>query len=102
LTRAGNFLISDYVRPGKIIEIGRDGSVVWEYTAKGQGGLNHPSLAIELPNGNIMLNDDLNHRVIVVDKLTKIILWQYGVTGQRGSGAGYLAVPDGLDIIKEQ
>ena len=100
LTKAGNFLISDYSRPGKIIEISREGKVVWEYLAEGEGGLSRPSLAIELPNGNVMANDDLNHRVIVVDKLAKKILWQYGVTGRRGSEAGYLAIPDGLDIIK--
>ena len=97
---AGNFLVASYTHPGKIIEISRDGKVVWDYTAAGEGGLNRPSLAIELPNGNIMANDDLNHRIIVVDKATKKILWQYGVTGQRGSAPGYLAIPDGLDIIK--
>jgi hypothetical protein len=47
-------------------------------------------LAVELPNGNIIANDDLNHRVIVVDKATKKILWQYGVTGVFGERDGYL------------
>jgi hypothetical protein len=102
LTKAGNFLIADYVHPGKIVEIARDGTIVWQYTAEGEGLLHHPSLAIELPNGNIMANDDLNHRVIVVDKATKKIVWQYGVTGQRGVGAGYLSIPDGLDIVKAE
>ena len=101
-TQAGNFLIADYSRPGKIIEIGRDGTVVWEYLAEGDGGLRRPSLAIELPNGNVLANDDLNHRVIVVDKATKKIVWQYGVTGQPGSEAGFLSIPDGLDIIKAE
>jgi hypothetical protein len=100
MTKAGNFLIASYTRPGSIIEIDSAGSVVWDYAAAGSGRLNRPSLAIELPNGNIMANDDLNHRVIVIDKATKTILWQYGVTGQRGSAPGYLAIPDGLDIIK--
>ncbi len=100
MTMAGNFLISGYTRPGKIIEISRSGDIVWQYTAKGEGGLNRPSLAIELPNGNILANDDLNHRVIVVDKSSKKILWQYGVTAHRGSAPGYLAIPDGLDIWK--
>jgi len=99
-TRAGNFLISSYTRPGKIIEINRDGQVVWQYTAADEGGLNRPSLAIELPNGNIMANDDLNHRVVVIDKASKRILWQYGVTGHRGSAPGYLAIPDGLDVAR--
>ncbi len=99
LTKAGNFLVASYTHPGRIIEIDRAGSVVWDYAAADAGQLNRPSLAIELPNGNIMANDDLNQRVIVVDKASKTILWQYGVTGHRGSAPGYLAIPDGLDII---
>jgi hypothetical protein len=100
MTKAGNFLIADYARPGKIIEIGRDGKVVWEYTAAGEGLLNRPSLAIELPNGNILSNDDLNHRVIVIDKAGKKIVWQYGVTRVFGDRPGYLSIPDGVDVIK--
>ena len=100
MTQAGNFLIASYTHPGSIIEIDSAGNVVWNYAADGAGKLNRPSLAIELPNGNIMANDDLNHRVIVIDKATKTILWQYGVTGRRGTAPGYLAIPDGLDIIK--
>jgi len=100
LTRAGNFLVADYSRPGKIIEIARDGKVVWEYSSGGEGQLRRPSLAIELPNGNVLANDDLNHRVIVIDKVTKQIVWQYGVTGVRGDKPGYLSIPDGVDIIE--
>jgi len=43
--------------------------------------------------------DDLNHRVIVVAKKTKKIIWQYGVTGKPGQSAGQLNTPDGVDII---
>jgi hypothetical protein len=100
LMKDGNFLVADYVRPGRIIEISHDGKIVWEYAATGEGGLNRPSLAIELPNGNILANDDLNHRVIVIDKATKKILWQYGVTRVFGASPGYLSIPDGVDIIK--
>lgn len=101
-TKAGNFLISDYSQPGAIVELDRKGQVVWQYGAEERDLLNRPSLAIELPNGNIMANDDLNHRVIVIDKATKKILWQYGVTGVRGTRPGYLHIPDGLDIIKAE
>jgi hypothetical protein len=100
LTRAGNILIAGYTNPGKIMEVGKDGKVVWEYTGDGKVKLNEPSLAIELPNGNIMANDDANHRVIVIDKQTKKIVWQYGVTKKAGSAAGYLHTPDGVDIIQ--
>lgn len=100
LTKAGNFLISDYSDPGKIIEITRGGNVVWEYAfTGGEQSLNRPSLAIELPNGNIMANDDFHHRLVVIDKQSKKIVWQYGVTGKPGNGPGQLNVPDGFDII---
>lgn len=98
-TRAGNILISEYMNPGKILEISKTGNPVWEFTGESGVALNKPSLAIELPNGNILANDDYNHRVIVIDKATKKIVWQYGITGKPGSGAGQLSVPDGLDII---
>jgi hypothetical protein len=100
MTRAGNILISDYSKPGQIVEVAKNGNIVWQFDgASGDVKLNHPSLAIELPNGNILSNDDSNHRVIVVDKKTKKIVWQYGVTGKPGSKPGELSIPDGVDII---
>ncbi len=78
----------------------KQGKVVWQFDGQANDTkLNKPSLAIELPNGNILANDDLNHRVIVIDKTTKKIVWQYGVTGKPGSGPGQLNIPDGVDII---
>ncbi len=100
LTQAGNFLVAEYEHPGKIIEISRQGSILWEFDGVGTTTLNKPSLAIELPNGNILSTDDFNHRVIVIDKQTKQIIWQYGVTGKPGDGGIQLNIPDGLDIIK--
>lgn len=97
LTKAGNILVSDYSTQGKIVEVAKDGTIIWESTGI---KLNHPSLAIELPNGNILANDDANHRVIAIDKQTKKIVWQYGVTSKPGSGIGQLNIPDGVDIIK--
>lgn len=100
LTKAGNILISDYSKPGQIVEVSKQGNIVWQFDGQtGDVKLNHPSLAIELPNGNILSNDDLNHRVIVINKQTKQVVWQYGVTGKPGSGNGQLSIPDGVDII---
>jgi hypothetical protein len=61
--------------------------------------LRFPSLAVELPNGNVLLNDDLNHRVVVIDPRTNEIVWQYGHTGIPGGSPGYLDVPDGVDWL---
>lgn len=99
LTKAGNILVAEYEHPGKIIEISRQGTIQWEFDGDATTTLNKPSLAIELPNGNVLANDDFNHRVIVIDTQTKQIIWQYGVTGKPGSGTDQLNIPDGLDII---
>lgn len=102
LTRDGNILISDYSYPGQVVELDRQGKIIWQFSgAAGDVKLNHPSLAVELPNGHIMVNDDLNHRVIIIDKATKKIIWQYGVTGKPGNAPGQLNVPDGMDIIPD-
>jgi hypothetical protein len=45
-----------------------------------------------------LLNDDANHRVIVVDPRTNQVVWQYGVTGRPGSALGSLSNPDGVDL----
>ncbi len=100
LTQAGNILISEYLNPGKILEISKSGVPIWEFTGDSSTKLNKPSLAIELPNGNILANDDYNNRVIVIDKKTKKIIWQYGITSKPGNGLGQLSVPDGIDINK--
>ena len=47
----------------------------------GAAALNHPSLALPLPNGNILVNDDYNDRVIVISPKTNRIVWQYGHAG---------------------
>ncbi len=99
LTRAGEYLVVDYSRPGKAVVVTREGKTVWSYSpVSGTGRLDHPSLAIELPNGNFLLNDDHNHRVIVLSRKTKRILWQYGHTGIQGRAPGYLDDPDGVDV----
>jgi hypothetical protein len=47
----------------------------------------------------ILLNDDRNHRVIVVNPKTKRVVWQYGHTGVPGRAPGYLDNPDGVDLV---
>ncbi len=95
-THNGNILVSDFMNPGKIIELSPQGTILWQDTK----GLDRPSIAIELPNGNILATDDENQRVVVIDKQTNKIIWQYGTTGVIGSGPNQLFRPDGVDIIK--
>lgn len=86
--RPGVFLSADYTSPGVIETFTPNGSLLWRYEPRGARALNHPSLALPLPNGDILANDDRNDRVIVIDPKTGKIVWQYGHTGRRGSGPG--------------
>ena len=96
----GEYLTVDYSSPGQAVIFNRAGQTIWRYdVTSGPGALDHPSLAMPLPNGDILLNDDYNHRVIVIDPRTNRIVWQYGHDGVAGSAPGYLDNPDGLDPL---
>jgi DNA-binding beta-propeller fold protein YncE len=96
--RPGVLLSADYTNPGAIETFTPDGRLLWRYAPSGAQALDQPSLALPLPNGDILANDDYNHRVIVVDPHTNRIVWQYGHTHIPGRGPGYLAKPDGVDL----
>ena len=96
----GRILLADYASPGAAVIVNRRGEVLWRYRpTAGSGVLNHPSLAVMLPNGNIAINDDFNHRVVIVDPQTGHIVWFYGHRGVPGRGANELHTPDGMDFI---
>jgi len=90
----GRYLTVDYSNPGQVVEFASSGRKLWR-----MGGFNQPSLALPLPNGDILLNDDFNHRVCVVDPAANRIVWQYGHTGVAGRSPGYLSDPDGVDLV---
>jgi outer membrane protein assembly factor BamB len=92
------YLVSDYSTPGQVVIFDNAGRTIWRFRPTGADALNHPSLAMPLPNGDILINDDYNDRVIVVDPRTNRIVWQYGHTGVPGSAPGYLSNPDGVDL----
>lgn len=99
-TRDGQIIVADYSKPGKIVIFDpKTGKASWEYSvASGEKMLDHPSLALELPTGDVVVNDDARHRVLVIDRSSKEIVWQYGVTDTPGHAPGYLFYPDGMDI----
>ncbi len=96
--RPGVFLSVDYTNPGAIETFTTTGELLWRYQPTGADALDQPSLALPLPNGDVLANDDKNDRVIVIDPHTNRIVWQYGHTHQPGSQPGYLANPDGVDL----
>lgn len=96
----GRYLTVDYSTPGQVLIFDKTGRILWRYApTAAPAALSHPSLALPLPNGDILLNDDFNHRVIVIDPKTNAIVWQYGHDGVAGSRLGYLNNPDGLDLL---
>jgi outer membrane protein assembly factor BamB len=97
----GNVLVVDYWSPGSLIVVNpQTGQVVYRWAPKhGPGRLNHPSLALPLPDGTFVLNDDYRHRVVVIDPAADNIVWTYGHTGQSGKADGFLNNPDGVDIV---
>lgn len=96
----GQYVTVDYSNPGQVVVFDATGRALWRWAPRtGDGRLDQPSLAEGLPNGDILLNDDANHRVMVLDPRQNRIVWQYGRTGQAGSGPGLLNTPDGLDLL---
>jgi len=90
----GRLITTDFSYPGQVVEFSRRGRLIWRF-----GGLNHPSLALPLPGGDILVNDDYNDRIIVIDPVVHRIVWQYGHTGVPGRAPGYLNDPDGVDLV---
>jgi outer membrane protein assembly factor BamB len=98
--RPGLYLTVGWQSPGVLETFDRTGRLHWRYRPrKGAAPLNHPSLALPLPNGDFLLNDDFNDRVIVIDPHTNRVVWQYGHTGVPGRAPGYLSRPDGVDLV---
>jgi outer membrane protein assembly factor BamB len=100
LDASGNVVVVDYSNPGAVLTVSPHGRVLWRYgPASGRGRLDHPSLAVPLPNGMIVVNDDFRQRVVVIDPKRSRIVWQYGRTDVRGSRPGLLSIPDGVDLV---
>ncbi len=95
----GNVIVADYATIGAVVAVTPTGHVLWRYAPRsGPGRLDHPSLAVPLPDGRILINDDFRERVVLLDPRTKRIVWQYGRTDRAGTGPGQLHIPDGVDL----
>jgi outer membrane protein assembly factor BamB len=93
-------IVADFSKPGRVVIFDpATGKPTWEYAPEGDKMLDHPSIARELPDtGDVLIVDDLQDRVIVVDRKTKEVIWQYGEKNVKGYKPGYLNYPDGVDI----
>jgi outer membrane protein assembly factor BamB len=94
-------IVADFRKPGRVVIFDpTTRKITWEYFYQdGEKALDHCSIARELPDtGDILIVDDLNDRVIVVDRQTKDIIWQYGEKNKKGHTPGLLNYPDGVDL----
>lgn len=100
LDAQGNVIVADYSSIGAVVAVTPRGHLLWRYApTSGDGRLNHPSLAVPMADGTIVINDDFRARVVVLDPRTMRIVWQYGRTGVPGSGPNRLSDPDGVDPL---
>ncbi len=94
-------IVADFWKPGRVVIFDpATRKISWEYFVKeGEGMLDHSSIARELPDTHdIFIVDDLHDRVMVIDRQSKKIIWQYGEKLVKGHKPGLLFYPDGFDI----
>ena len=94
-------IVADFWKPGRVVIFDpATRKISWEYFVKeGEGMLDHSSIARELPDTHdIFIVDDLHDRVMVIDRQSKKIIWQYGEKLVKGQKPGLLFYPDGFDI----
>jgi outer membrane protein assembly factor BamB len=87
----------------RVILVNQGGRIVWQYgqagvTGSGFNQLNTPVQATYLPNGDILITDQVNERVIEVTRSHHIV-WQYGMTGVTGAGFDQLNNPNSAQLL---
>jgi len=91
----------------RVMIVDQAGAIVWQYgkagvTGSGPNELNTPVQNTFLTNGDVLITDQGNQRVIEVDPFTdkpNKIVWQYGRTGVAGCGADELNSPNSAELL---
>ena len=89
----------------RVIVVNENGQIIWQYgqdggvSGAGPGQLNTPVAATFLPNGDVLITDQANQRVIEVN-FQKQIVWQYGTTGVTGAAANFLNNPNSAELLE--
>ncbi|GAC1410956.1 MAG: hypothetical protein NVSMB53_05910 [Gemmatimonadaceae bacterium] len=88
----------------RVILVAPSGVIVWQYgkfgvTGAGPNELNTPVQNTYLPNGDVLITDQGNQRVIQVERRGKRIVWQYGMTGVAGIGVNQLNNPNSAELL---
>jgi hypothetical protein len=88
----------------RVILVDRGGNIVWQYgqfgvTGFGPNQLNTPVQNTYLPNGNVLITDQGNERIIEVRRSDNAIVWQYGENGVIGNGPNQLNNPNAAELL---
>jgi hypothetical protein len=84
----GDTLITD-AGNNRIVEVDPNDNIVWVYITNLGPGSNanpEPTRAVQTLNGQIIISDQFNQRVLVVKKSTKQVIAQYGHINHAGYG----------------
>jgi hypothetical protein len=87
----------------RVMLVDRSGAIIWQYgqfgvTGAGPNELNTPVQNTYLPNGNVLIADQGNQRIIEVNP-AKQIVWQYGTTGVAGIDVDQLNNPNSAELL---
>ncbi len=88
----------------RVLLVDRSGHIVWQYgqfgvTGAGTNELNSPVQNTFLPNGDVLITDQGNQRVIEVKRGSSNIVWQYGTTGVAGIDFNQLNNPNSAELL---
>ncbi|HEY9840703.1 MAG TPA: hypothetical protein V6D23_09630, partial [Candidatus Obscuribacterales bacterium] len=85
----GRTLIADQ-RKKRLVELGTEGEVLWEFNKSGQ--ISSPQYAEELESGNILFTDSMLNSIREIDRSGNLV-WSFG-SRIKGSGPGQLFAPE--------
>ena len=88
----------------RVLLVDQAGNIVWQYGQFGVTGfapnqLNTPVQNTFLPNGNVLITDQGNERIIEVQRSENSIVWQYGQNGVVGIGRNQLSNPNAAELL---
>src|SRR6266571_2725003 len=88
----------------RVLLVDQGGSIVWQYgqfgvTGFGPNQLNTPVQNTFLPNGNVLITDQGNERIIEVQRTDNSIVWQYGQNAVVGIGPNQLNNPNAAELL---
>lgn len=99
--KGGHFLITD-TDNHRVIEVNSDEEIIWQYgntdnkLGSGYGSesnqLNAPTQAFRLPNGNTLISDSENRRVVEVNPHGEVA-WHFDTGIEKASGGAFSFIP---------